>query len=127
MMKTYTLIAIVSMSGIKAIKVGEEIPNLNAEQVLKLTKQGTAKFTDEKQHKKFIAEYKNVKELEKEKEAKVKAILKQSVLQNELNELYLATVLKEAELSGEVLSDEETLNAVETIAKRDGIKKKEDK
>lgn len=75
----------------------------------------------------FLEKVEGIKAKKLEDEAKVKAILEQGVIQNELNELYLAVVLKEAELNGEVLSDEETTNAVEEISKRDAMASKEAK
>ena len=123
-MKKYTLIAIQHFSGAEPIAIGEEIKNLSPLQVEKYLISESASFKTKKELTAFTTELEAFKKEALEDEAKVKSILEKSKIQNELNELYLATILKEAELDGEVLSDDEILAAVESIAKRDAMDKK---
>lgn len=104
-------------------EVGDEIEVTDSQAVAYIEK-GIATFETKKELDAFSKKIKKLKAEKAEAEAKAKAILNQSMIQNELNELYLAVVLKEAELNGEVLSDEEILNAVESIQKRDALASK---
>jgi len=69
----------------------------------------------------------SIKLKQAEDEAKANAIIRQSHIQNELNSLYEQVALKEAELNGEVLSDEDLQNAIESISKRDALDTKKAK
>lgn len=115
------------VSGKKAFDSGDEI-SLDEEVAYSLAKKAVIEFKNKKGfetlHKAKTAKETEAKAKQQEEEAKVNAIIKQSAIQNELNELYLAVVLKEAELNGEVLSDEETMEAIESLTKRDTLANK---
>ena len=118
------------VSGKTSFGGGDEI-SLDQDVAYKLTKKGVVEFQVKKEFTDLDSEIvkadAEAKAKQEEDDAKVKAILEQGVIQNDLNELYLAVVLKEAELNGEVLSDEEVTNAVESIAKRDAVATKKAK
>jgi len=101
-------------------EVGDEI-EVTDEQAVAFIEKGIATCKTAKELEAFRKKVEKIKADKEAAEAKAKAILMQSNIQNELNELYLQVVLKEAELNGEVLSDEEKLQAVEAIAKRDAV------
>ena len=103
-----------------SFEVGDTIEVTDAQAVAFIEK-GIAEFKTQKELDAFMKKVSKLKADKAEAEAKANAILKQSAIQNELNQLYLEVVLKEAELNGEVLSEEETLSAVEAIAKRDAV------
>ena len=107
-------------------EVGDTI-ELNDSQSLAFIKKEIAEFKTKKELDAFIKKAEKIETEKVEADAKVKAILEESIIKNELNELYLAVVLKEAELNGEVLKDDEVLEAVENIAKRDAMGSKETK
>lgn len=107
-------------------EVGDTI-ELNDSQTLAFVKKDIAEFKTKKLLDEFMEKAEKIETEKVESDAKVKAILEKSVIQNELNELYLATVLKEAELNGEVLKDDEVLEAVESISKRDAMGSEETK
>ena len=90
-------------------------------QAVAFIEKGIAEPKTKKELDDFLSKIEGIRAKKLEDDAKVKAILEQGVIKNDLNELYLAVVLKEAELNGEVLSDEEVTNAVENIAKRDAV------
>ncbi len=102
------------------LEVGQEIEVTDIQAVAYIEK-GIAEPKTKKELEAFLKKADGIKAKKLEDEAKAKAILENGVIQNELNELYLAVVLKEAELNGEVLSDEEVLEAVESITKRDSL------
>ena len=107
------------LSGTKgSFEIGEEI-EVTDNQAVAFIEKGIATFKTQKELEAFKKKIEKIKADKAEAEAKANAILKQSAIQNELNQLYLEVVQKEAELNGEVLSDEEKLQAVEAIAKRD--------
>lgn len=118
------------VSGSKSFDSGDNI-SLDEEVAYSLAKKLVVEFSNQKQfdtlHSAKTTKENELKAKKIEADAKSNAILKQSAIQNELNELYLAVVLKEAELNGEVLSEEETVSAVESIMKRDSIKSKKGK
>lgn len=103
-----------------AFEIGDTIEVTENEAIAYIEK-GIAEFKTKKEHDAFIAKVEEIKQKKAEAEAKAKAILEESRIKNELNELYLAVVLKEAELSGDVLNEKETLEAVEALAKRDAM------
>lgn len=117
-MKKYALIALVNMSGGKGVKIGERIPDLNAEQVEKLIKQGVGKFATDKEYKSFLDEFESEKRKKEEEEAKAKAILEREKNIGDLTALYTEVVKKEAALVGKVLTAKEVLAGVETLLKR---------
>jgi len=109
------------LSGVDGVKeVGEEI-EVTEEQAVAYIEKGIAEPLSKKALDDFNKKVKAIKAKKLEDEAKVNAIIKQSHIQNELNKLYQAVVLKEAELNGEVLSDDEVLEAVEALSKRDAM------
>ena len=112
------------VSGDKSFDSGEHI-SMEEGLAYALAKKSVIEFDDEAQFKTIdkskTAKATKAKAKKLEEAAKANSILKQSEIQNELNELYLAVVLKEAELNGEVLSDEEVFNEVESIQKRDAL------
>jgi len=110
------------MSGADGIKeIGDTI-EVTDKQAVAFIEKGIAEFKTQKELDVFMKKVSKLKADKAEAEAKANAVLKQGVIQNELNELYLAVVLKEAELNGVVLSEEEIVSAVESITKRDSIK-----
>lgn len=112
------------LSGVGGVsEVGSSIEVDDATAIRYINK-GIAKAETVKAHNALMKKAEKLKSEKAEAEAKANAILKQSVIQNELNELYLSVVEKEAELNGEVLSDEEKLEAVESISKRDALANK---
>ena len=109
------------LSGADGVKsIGDTI-DVSDEEAVAFIEKGIAEPETQKELEAFLKKVQGIKAKKLEDDAKVKAILEQGVIQNDLNELYLAVVLKEAELNGEVLSDEEVTNAVESIAKRDAV------
>ncbi len=113
------------LSGVDGVKeVGEEIDVTDAQAVAFIEK-GIAEPKTAKELNAFLKKIDGLKTKKLEAEAQANSILEKSVIQNELNELYLAVVLKEAELNGEVLNDEEILESVEAISKRDAVATKE--
>jgi len=107
-------------------EIGDSI-EVEDKQAVAFIEKGIAAPETEKELEAFMKKVAGIKAKKLEDDAKVKAILEQSVIQNDLNELYLAVVLKEAELNGEVLSDEEINNACEAISKRDAVDTKKAK
>lgn len=102
------------------LEIGDTI-DISDEQAVAYIEKGIATPKTKKELDSFLGKVEEIKAKKLEDKAKVKAILEQGAIQNELNKLYLAVVLKEAELNGEVLSDEEILKAVESIQKRDSL------
>ena len=115
------------LSGADGTKEAGETIFVSDEQAIAFIEKGIAEPKTKKELDEFLAKIEAIKAKKLEDDAKVKAILEQGVIQNDLNELYLAVVLKEAELNGEVLSDEEILEAVESISKRDAVATKKAK
>jgi len=101
-----------------AKEIGDTIEVTDAQAVAFIEK-GIAGFKTQKELEAFMKKVSKLKAEKAEADAKANAVLKQSAIQNELNQLYLEVVLKEAELNGEVLNEEEVENAVESIMKRD--------
>lgn len=115
------------LSGVDGVLEVGTIIDAKDEQALVYIEKGIAEAQTEKAYKDLLKKAETIKAKKAEDEAKAKAILEQSVIQNELNELYLAIALKEAELNGEVLSDDEVFTAVEAISKRDAMDTKKAK
>jgi len=115
------------LSGADGTKEAGETIFVSDEQAIAFIEKGIAEPKTKKELDEFLAKIEAIKAKKLEDEAKAKSILEQGVIQNDLNELYLAVVLKEAELNGEVLSDEEILEAVEAISKRDAVATKKAK
>lgn len=112
------------LSGADGVKeVGEIIEVTDLEAVAYIEK-GIAEPKTKKELDDFMQKIADIKAKKAEDDAKVKAILEQGVIQNDLNALYEKVVLKEAELNGVVLSEQEVLNEVEAISKRDASKGK---
>lgn len=105
-------------SGVLSVGDVIEVDDITA---LRYIKKDIAIPKVEKELKELLSRAEAIEVQEKEAQAQASAILRKSVIQNELNELYLAVVLKEAELNGEVLNDEEILEAVESLTKRDSL------
>lgn len=101
-------------------EVGEEI-TVTDEQAIAYIGKGIAEPKTKKELDTFLKKVDGIKAKKLEDEAKSKAILEKSKIQNELNKLYEEVVLKEAELNGEVLSDDEVLEGVENLQKRDAM------
>jgi len=115
------LIAKQNISGKNGVvEIGGEI-EVPDENTTAYIEKGIAEFKNKKDLDSFIKRFKKLKSEKEESEAKAKAILEKSRIQNELNSLYENVVKKEAELNGEVLSDDEVLNAVEALSKRDAV------
>ena len=104
-------------------EVGDTIEVSETEAIAYIEK-GIAEFKTKKELDEFLKKIEKIKLEKAEKEAKVKAILEQGKIQNDLNALYLLVVEKEAELNGAVLNETETVAAVEAIAKRETSSKK---
>lgn len=105
-------------------EIGDSI-EVSEEQAVAFIEKDIAEFKTKKEHTAFEKKIEEIKAKKAEDEAKVKAIIEESRIKTELNELYLAVILKEAELNGEVLNEEETLDAVELLSKRDAVDNKE--
>jgi len=107
------------LSGASGVhEVGQEIEVTDI-QAVAFIKKGIAEPKTKKELDVFLKKVDGIKAKKLEDEAKSKAILEKSKIQNELNKLYEEAVLKEAELNGEVLSEDEIFNAVEELIKRD--------
>ena len=113
----YTLKSLVNMSGGKGIKVGGEIPNLNALQVAKLLRQGTAEFKTAKELKAFNDGFEAEAKAKEEKEIEAKAILEKETLENNFLLSVTDMVNKKAALDGVVLDEKEVLEKVESLIK----------
>jgi|GEM_PF-4959268 len=115
------------LSGVNgSFEAGSQIEATESEAVAFIEK-GIAGFKTEKELNDFIKKVESIKLKQAEDEAKANAIIRQSHIQNELNSLYEQVALKEAELNGEVLSDEDLQNAIESISKRDALDTKKAK
>jgi len=115
------------LSGVDGVKeIGEKI-EVTEQQAVAFIEKGIAEPLSKKALDEFNEKIEAIKAKKLEDEAKAKAILEEGRIKNELNRLYLEVVLKEAELNGEVLSEQETFDAVEDIAKRDAVVDKETK
>ena len=101
-------------------EIGDEI-EVTEEQAIAFIEKGIAEPKTKKELDTFLKKVKELKTKKAENDAKVKSILQKSEIQNKLNELYLEVVLKEAEFNGEVLTDEQVLDAVESLSKRDAM------
>ena len=113
------LILLQHLSGAKgSFGVGEEITVSSDTVALKYIKKGIAKAKTKKEQESLLTRAKEIEEQEAQAKAKAKAILEQDKLKVELNSLYAQVVLKEAELLGVVLSDEEIVGEIEVLATR---------
>lgn len=117
------LILLQHLSGAKGtFEVGETI-TVNDSTALRYIKKGIAEPKTEKELKSFMQKAEAIEKEEAAKQAEAKAILEQDRLKVELNSLYAQVVLKESELLGVVLSDEEIVSEIETLIQR--VDKKE--
>lgn len=106
------------LSGAKGtFEVGETI-TVDDATALRYIKKGIAKPKTEKELKSFMEKAQAIENEAEQKKAQAKAILESDAIKVELNSLYAQVVLKEAELLGVVLSDEEIVGEIETLILR---------
>jgi len=100
-----------------ALDIGDPI-EVTDEQAISYIEKGIAGFKTQKEHDAFMGKVKNIKAKVAANQAEAKAIIQKEHLENELNALYTDVVLKEAELNGVVLNDEQILEMVEELKRR---------
>lgn len=106
------------ISGIKGtFEVGQSI-TVDDATALRYIEKGIAEPKNKKELDAFMQKAKAQKAQKAQKEAEAKAILESEKLKIELNALYAQVVIKEAEYLGVMLSDEEIVAEVETLATR---------
>lgn len=106
------------LSGTDGSKIVGDPIEVAEESVLNYLAKGIAKFKTQKEHDAFMEKTKKVKAEADAKEAAANAIIRKEHLENELNALYTDVVLKEAELNGVVLDEEQILEMVEELKRR---------
>ncbi|MFK5937720.1 MAG: hypothetical protein QM497_04895 [Sulfurimonas sp.] len=112
------LILLQHLSGAKGtFEVGETV-TVNDATAYRYIKKGIATLKTEKELKSFMQKAEAIEAKEATKKAHAKAILESDRLKVELNALYAQVVLKESELKGVVLRDEEIVDKIETLILR---------
>lgn len=100
-----------------SFSVGDSI-EVDEQTALRYIKKGIGKLRHKKDQEALVERVEKANAEQLEREAEAKAILEKGHIEAELNGLYGDVVLKEAELNGVVLTDEQTVEMVEELKKR---------
>ena len=106
------------LSGNKVYEIGSVYFAKSKIEAARLIRKGIAELEDKKAQEKLLKEAEKLEKKAAEEEAKKQAILRAEQIKKELRELYEQVVLKEAELAGVVLDDEQKAKLIDELEKR---------
>lgn len=109
------LILLQHLSGAKGTFAVGDTVTVDEATALRYIKKGIAKPKTKEELESFMQKAQAIENEEASKAAKANAIMKESAIKIELNALYAQVVLKEAELRGDVLSDQDIVSEIDAL------------